>query len=113
MSKNSAIEKVWYPGLIDHPQHEYSSKHFTNFGGLLSFSLKDIDATSFLDRLKLIVTCSSLGDTRTLAIPPATTIFHDLLPRDREAMDIPDGMVRLSVGIEDADELLADIVQAI
>ncbi|NKB54030.1 MAG: hypothetical protein GKR97_17770 [Rhizobiaceae bacterium] len=113
LSLNPNIDRVWYPGLDTHDQHEYCKEHFANFGALLSFSLNGKKPGEFLDRLSLIVTSSSLGDTRTLAIPPATTIFHDISRESRELMDIPDGMIRMSVGIEPPGDLISDIEQAL
>ncbi len=103
------VSKVNYPGLESHPQHQLATNLFKHYGGLMSFSLKDgIDCFAFLNRLKLVVKSSNLGDTRTLAIPVAHTIFFELGAERRAEMGIPDSMVRLSVGIEDKDDLLND-----
>ncbi len=103
------VSKVYYPGLKNHPQHELATNLFKHYGGLMSFSLKDgIDCFAFLNRLKLVVKSSNLGDTRTLAIPVAHTIFFELGAERRAEMGIPDSMVRLSIGIEDKDDLLND-----
>jgi len=108
------VSKVYYPGLKSHPQHELASKLFHRYGGLMSFALNDgIDCFAFLNRLKLVIKSSNLGDTRTLAIPVAHTIFFELGAERRAEMGIPDSMVRLSVGIEDAEDLLEDFRQAL
>jgi O-acetylhomoserine (thiol)-lyase len=103
------IKKVYYPGLESHPQHETAGKLFLKYGSLMSIELDDsIDCFAFLNKLKLIVKSSNLGDTRTLAIPVAHTIFNELGPAKRAEMGISDSMIRLSIGIEDLDDLLQD-----
>jgi len=109
LDNHPLISKVYYPGLKSHPQHELASKLFHRNGGLLSFALVDgIDCFKFLNELKLVIKSSNLGDTRTLAIPVAHTIFFELGKERRDEMGIPDSMVRLSVGIEDTEDLIAD-----
>jgi len=108
------VSKVYYPGLESHPQHQLAATIFHRFGGLMSFALKDgADCFAFLNRLKLVIKSSNLGDTRTLAIPVAHTIFFELGAERRAEMGIPDSMVRLSVGIEDEEDLLQDFKQAL
>lgn len=108
------VSKVYYPGLESHPQHELAKKLFSRFGGLMSFALKDgVDTFAFLNHLQLVVKSSNLGDTRTLAIPVAHTIFFELGAERRAEMGIPDSMVRLSVGIEDTDDLIGDFARAL
>ena len=109
-----SIEKVYYPGLANHPQHALSTQLFKFHGGLMSFALKDgIDVLAVLNKLQVVIKSSNLGDTRTLAIPVAQTIFFELGPEKRAEMGIPEGMVRLSVGIEDITDLLEDFGQAL
>jgi O-acetylhomoserine (thiol)-lyase len=72
-----------------------------------------IDCLSFLNRLKVVIKSSNLGDTRTLAIPVAKTIFYELGSEKRKEMDIQDSLIRLSVGIEDSDDLIEDFTQAL
>lgn len=107
------VDKVYYPGLASHPQHELASKLFKGFGGLMSFELnKQLDCRAFLNRLKLVIKSSNLGDTRTLAIPVAQTIFFELGAERRSEMGIEDSLIRLSVGIEDIHDLEEDFKQA-
>ena len=107
------IKKVYYPGVEGHAQHERAKNLFLKFGGLMSIVLADgVDCFAFLNRLKLVVKSSNLGDTRTLAIPVAHTIFNELGPEKRAEMGIPESMIRLSVGIEDIEDLLADFDNA-
>ncbi len=108
------IKKVFYPGLAHHPQHDLAKKLFLNTGSLLSIELDEsIDCFAFLNKLQLVVKSSNLGDTRTLAIPVAHTIFNELGPEKRAEMGISDNMIRLSIGIEDIDDLLGDFGNAL
>jgi O-acetylhomoserine (thiol)-lyase len=108
------VSKVYYPGLENHPQHQLAKQLFRRTGGLMSFALVDgVDLFAFLNRLQLVIKSSNLGDTRTLAIPVAHTIFFELGPERRAEMGIPDSMIRLSVGIEDEEDLIEDFRQAL
>jgi O-acetylhomoserine (thiol)-lyase len=108
------IKKVYYPGLKSHPQHEIASHLFLKYGALMSIELDNsIDCFEFLNKLKLVVKSSNLGDTRTLAIPVAHTIFNEIGPQKRAEMGISDSMIRLSIGIEDIDDLLHDFKSAL
>jgi O-acetylhomoserine (thiol)-lyase len=103
------VAAVYYPGLASHPQHALSSELFRHCGSLLSFELKDgIDCFDFLNRLQLAIPASNLGDTRTLVIPVAHTIFFEMGPERRASMGIAESLIRVSVGIEDEADLLAD-----
>lgn len=114
LESHPQVSKVYYPGLDSHPQHLRASSLFRHYGGLMSFALKDsVDCFTFLNKLKLVIKSSNLGDTRTLAIPVAHTIFFELGAERRAEMGIPDSMIRLSVGIEDLDDLLADFRHAL
>ncbi|MDP9081932.1 MAG: cystathionine gamma-synthase family protein [Bacteroidota bacterium] len=108
------IKKVYYPGLESHPQHQMAAKLFYKFGGLMSIELDNsIDCFAFLNKLKLVIKSSNLGDTRTLAIPVAHTIFNELGAEKRAEMGISDSMIRLSIGIEDLDDLIEDFKNAL
>lgn len=108
------VKRVHYPGLPSHPQHALAKELFRRPGALVSFVLADgVDVFGFLDRLQLAVCSSNLGDNRTLVIPVAQTIFFEMGPRRRAEMGIDDGLIRMSVGIEDAEDLLADFGQAL
>ncbi len=113
LNEHLLVKKVNYPGLADHPQHKIASELFNGYGGLMSFELDDkIDAVTFLNRLKVVIKSSNLGDTRSLAIPVAKTIFHELGADRRKEMGIEDSLIRLSVGIEDINDLLEDFTHA-
>jgi O-acetylhomoserine (thiol)-lyase len=108
------VRAVYYPGLPDHPQHALAKALFRGFGGLLSFELDPaLDCFDFLNRLRVVISSSNLGDNRTLAIPVAHTIFWEMGPERRAEMGIADSLIRVSVGIEDAEDLLADFAQAL
>jgi O-acetylhomoserine (thiol)-lyase len=116
LAAHPRVRAVHYPGLESHPQHALAREHFRGFGALLSFELADdgADATfAVLDRLKIVVLSSNLGDNRTLAIPVAHTIFHEMGAARRAQMGIADSLVRVSVGIEEVEDLLADFGQAL
>ncbi|MBC7857905.1 MAG: cystathionine gamma-synthase family protein [Burkholderiaceae bacterium] len=103
------VAAVYYPGLQSHPQHALSCELFRHCGSLLSFELRDgIDCFDFLNRLRLAIPASNLGDTRTLVIPVAHTIFFEMGPERRASMGIAESLIRVSVGIEDEADLLAD-----
>lgn len=114
LSADPRVAAVYYPGLPSHPQHAIASSLFRAFGGLFSFELKaGIDCFDYLNRLKLAIPASNLGDTRTLVIPVAHTIFHEMGPERRASMGIAESLIRVSVGIEDTDDLLGDFRQAL
>lgn len=107
------VSKVHYPGLASHPQHARARDLFKGFGALLSFeTAPGIDPFDVLNALKLVIKSSHLGDNRTLALPVARTIFWEMGAEQRESMEIADSLIRLSVGIEARDDLLADFEQA-
>jgi len=114
LAAHPKVAKVYYPGLEDHPQHRLSGELFRTYGALMSFELKEgIDCFDFLNRLKLVIKSSHLGDNRTLAIPIAHTIYWEMGPERRAEMGIADSLVRLSIGIEDPDDLIGDFQLAL
>jgi O-acetylhomoserine (thiol)-lyase len=114
LSTHPKVKKVNYPGLNAHPQNPLAKELFKRPGALLSFVLTDdVEPFAFLDRLKLAICSSNLGDNRTLIIPVAQTIYFEMGPARRASMGIEDGMIRLSVGIEDTEDLLEDFAQAL
>ena len=114
LARHPKVRAVYYPGLASHPQHELAKSMFAAFGGLFSFELADgIDCFDFLNRLEIVVSSSNLGDNRTLAIPVAHTIFWEIGPAKRKEMGIADSLIRVSVGIEDGDDLIADFEHAL
>ena len=115
LAEHPAVEHVAYPGLPTHPAHARACELFSGFGGMLSFRLRgDLDSTrAVLDRLKLVTNAPSLGGPETLATMPALTSHLGLAPEARRAIGIADTLVRLSVGLEDPADILADLRQAI
>jgi O-acetylhomoserine (thiol)-lyase len=114
LAADSRVAAVHYPGLASHPQHGIAAELFAGYGSLFSFELKDgIDCFDYLNRLKLAVPASNLGDTRTLVIPVAHTIFYEMGPERRASMGIAESLIRVSVGIEDTGDLVEDFRQAL
>ncbi len=114
LAAHPKVSAVHYPGLSGHPQHALAAELFRHGGGLLSFELAEgIDCFDFLNRLQIVVSSSNLGDNRTLAIPVAHTIFWEMGPAARAAMGIAEQLIRVSVGIEDRDDLIGDFAQAL
>lgn len=109
------VEDVFYPGLEDHPGHEIAKKQMRGFGGMLSFALKDgIDSVRrFLPKLQYAHLAANLGAVETIAGPPRTTSHVECSPEERKAMGIPEGLIRYSVGIEQTEDLIADLRQAL
>ena len=114
LSGHSRVKKVFYPGLEGHPQHRLAGELFKTYGALMSFELADgIDCFDFLNCLRLVIKSSHLGDNRTLAIPIAHTIYWEMGPERRAEMGIADSLIRLSIGIEDLEDLIGDFKQAL
>jgi cystathionine gamma-synthase len=110
-----AVAAVFYPGLETHPGHDIARRQMRGYGGVLSFMLKGgFEAVKrVLPQLRLARRAANLGAVETIAGPPATTSHCECSPEEREAMGIPEGLVRYSVGIEDADDLMADLGRAL
>lgn len=112
LSNHSKVGKVFYPGLESHPQHELAKKQMRGFGGMVSFNFKsgsEDEARKFLENLNVFTLAESLGGVESLANHPAT-MTHASIPADvRIANGVTDDLVRLSVGIEDIDDLLSDL----
>lgn len=116
LEAHPAVARVFYPGLASHPQHEIARRQMPGgFGGMLSFVLHGgYEAVKkFLPRLQLAHRAANLGAVETIVGPPATTSHVEVSPADRAAMGIPEALVRYSAGIEDADDLIADLRQAL
>jgi O-acetylhomoserine (thiol)-lyase len=114
LEADSRVAAVHYPGLCSHPQHAIAKQLFRAYGGLFSFELADgIDCFDYLNRLQLGVSASNLGDTRTLVIPVAHTIFYEMGAERRASMGIAESLIRVSIGIEDTDDLVNDFKQAL
>ncbi|WP_269233740.1 cystathionine gamma-synthase [Flavobacterium flavigenum] len=116
LSNHPKIQTVYYPGLESHPFHEIAKKQMKAFGGMVSFTFasgKKEDSIAFLEKLKVFTLAESLGGVESLANHPAL-MTHASIPADKRAeVGITDDLVRLSVGIEDAEDLIADLEQAL
>ena len=110
------VARVWYPGLPSHPDHEVAAQILPRgFSGMLAFELADgLDAgRRFQEALELALVGASLGSTHTLVVHPATVTHTQMSAEERNAQGITDGLVRVSVGIEDPDDLLDDVARAL
>lgn len=114
LEKNKHVEYVKYPFLPSHPQHALAKKQMRLGGGVVTFEIKGgIDrGRKFLDSLKMISHSSNLGDTRTIATHPASTTHSKLSDAERAAVGITSGLIRVSVGLENVEDILSDIQQA-
>jgi cystathionine beta-lyase len=116
LNNHDKIETVFYPGLESHPFHDIAKKQMSGYGGMVSFvfkSGKKEDAFSFLEKLEVFTLAESLGGVESLANHPAT-MTHASIPEDkRKENGITDDLVRLSVGVEDIDDLIMDIELAL
>lgn len=115
LETQAAVVQVHYPGLGHHPQHQRATDYFGGwYGGLLSVELHaDIDVFDFLNQLRVFVLSTHLGDNRSLVLPVAHTIYYEMGPEQRALMGIADNLLRISIGIEDTDDLIHDFDQAL
>jgi cystathionine beta-lyase/cystathionine gamma-synthase len=115
LSEHPRVEKVYYPGLASHPDHELAKRQMRGFGGMVSFQFKGTlaDVDKVVRRFQLFTFAESLGGVESLVCHPAS-MTHGSIPREiREARGLNDTLLRLSIGIEDAEDLLADLEQAL
>lgn len=115
LSQHPAVEDVFYPGLPSHENHDIAAEQMRGFGGMLSFTLKGDFATvkKFIPQLDYAHAAANLGAVETIIGPPATTSHVEVTAKQRAKMGIPEGLIRYSVGIEDTDDLLADLGDAL
>lgn len=115
LERHPKVHGVNYPGLPSHPHHDIARKQMRGFGGMLSFSIgHDLDAVrKFIPHLRLAHAAANLGAVETIVGPPATTSHVEVPEHERAALGIPEGLVRYSTGIEDVEDLLADLEQAL
>ena len=113
LKDQKAVQRLYYPGLASHPQHDLARRQMCGFGGMVSFDLGDVDlARRVVERVKIFQLAESLGGVESLIGHPAS-MTHAAVPRElREEMGLTDSLVRLSVGIEDVDDLIRDLEQA-
>lgn len=115
LSQHPRVSRVTYPGLEQHPQHQRATELFGGrYGALMAVELAgDVDLFAFLNRLRVLVLATHLGDNRSLVLPVAHTIYYEMGPVLRAQMGISDNQLRVSVGIEDVQDLIADFEQAL
>ena len=115
LEQHPAIAQVNYPGLASHPQHDIAAEQMQGFGGMMSFALKGgfDDVKRVLPKLKLMHRAANLGSVETVGGPPATTSHVECTAEERAVMGIPEGLIRYSVGIEETEDLIADLKQAL
>jgi cystathionine gamma-synthase len=114
LQEKKLVDAVYYPGLEAHPHHDIAKKQMRGFGGILSFVLKDeMKAIKILlSKLKYANKAGNLGAVETIYGPARTTSHVECTIEERKALGIPEGLVRISVGIEDTEDLIADLEQA-
>jgi hypothetical protein len=113
LENHPKVEKVSYPGLESHPNHELAKEILPKFGSMINFKVKDEESgVEFLNALKLCCFAGSLGGVRTTLQPPATCAFLDIPEKERNEMGIYLGMIRVSTGIEDIEDIICDFEQA-
>jgi cystathionine beta-lyase/cystathionine gamma-synthase len=113
LANKKEVKKIYYPGLPNHPGHELAKKQMSGFGGMIAIDLGSLDrAKRFLEQVKLCSLGESLGGVETLISHPATMTHASVPAEERHRLGITDGLVRLSVGIEDVEDLIADLEKA-
>jgi cystathionine gamma-lyase len=113
LTRQPMVTKVYYPGLPSHPQHEIACRQMSGFGGMISLDLGDAGrARRFVEQTRIFVLAESLGGVESLIGHPATMTHASVPPAMRQAMGLTDSLIRLSCGVEDADDLIADLDQA-
>ena len=115
LADQAQIQRVYYPGLPDHPQHDLASRQQNGFGGVVAFEMNgDRDqAWRVIDSLRLFSITGNLGDTRSIVTHPATTTHSRVSAEDRARSGIGDGLIRLSIGLEEPEDLVSDLAQAL
>ena len=114
LSQHPAVKRVWYPGLASHPDHDLARRQMSASGGMVTFTLGErARAFRFWDRLQLVARAASLGGAESLASLPVLFSHSGYSADELARAGVDEGMVRLSVGLEDADDLIADLKQAL
>jgi cystathionine beta-lyase/cystathionine gamma-synthase len=114
LEKNKAVKRVHYPGLASHPGHAVASRQMRMFGGMMSFEVAD-EATALrtLERLELFALAESLGAVESLAEHPALMTHASIPASERKRIGVGEGLIRLSIGVEDVADLIADLESAL
>jgi cystathionine beta-lyase/cystathionine gamma-synthase len=114
LTTQHAVKKVYYPGLSNHPQHKLAKKQMKNFGGMIAFDLGSLNAAKkFLKKVRLCALAESLGGVETLISHPASMTHASIPPEQRKKIGVTEGLVRISVGLEDVKDIIDDMKQAL
>jgi cystathionine beta-lyase/cystathionine gamma-synthase len=114
LSRHRKVKTVYYPGLITHPQYRLAKKQMRGFGGMISLDLGSLEnAKKFLKHVRLCALAESLGGVETLISHPATMTHASVPPEERNTIGVTDGLVRISVGIEDVEDIIDDLKEAL
>ncbi len=115
LEEQSQVERLFYPGLPSHPHHQLAKRQMEAFGGMVAFEVKGgLEAgRRLMDRVRLCTLAANLGDVRTLITHPASMSHAQLTPQEREAQGISEGLIRLSVGLEEVQDIIDDLKQAL
>ncbi|MDQ3133792.1 MAG: PLP-dependent aspartate aminotransferase family protein, partial [Acidobacteriota bacterium] len=114
LEEHPKVQKLYYPGSLSHRQHELAERQQRGFGGMVAFDVGSLDnARTVLEAVKICTLAESLGAVESLISHPATMTHAAVLPEMRQRLGITDGLVRISVGLEDTDDIIADLDQAL
>jgi O-succinylhomoserine sulfhydrylase len=115
MVDQKGVERVLFPGHESHPQHQLAKRQMDDFGSIICLYIEGgkQGAFNFMNAFRLIDISNNLGDTKSLATHPATTTHQRLKPEERQLLGITDGLVRISVGLEDVEDIKEDLAQAL
>lgn len=114
LEEHPKVQKIYYPGSLSHRQHDLAKRQQKGFGGMVAFDVGSLEAArTVLESVKLCTLAESLGGVETLISHPATMTHASVLPETRDRLGITDGLVRISVGIEDTDDIIVDLDQAL
>jgi cystathionine gamma-lyase/cystathionine beta-lyase/cystathionine gamma-lyase/homocysteine desulfhydrase len=114
LEEHPRVQKIYYPGSLSHRQHDLAKRQQKGFGGMVAFDVGSLEAArTVLESVKLCTLAESLGGVETLISHPATMTHASVLPETRSRLGITEGLVRISVGIEDTDDIIADLDQAL
>jgi O-succinylhomoserine sulfhydrylase len=115
LAAQSQVARVWYPTRLDHPQHQLAKKQMVGGGTVVTFEVKGGKTAAFqvMNALKLIAISNNLGDSKSLATHPATTTHMRIGKEERDRLGISDGVIRISVGLEDKEDLIVDLSDAL
>jgi len=114
VSTHPSVKKTYYPGLAEHPQHELATRQASGYGGIVSIELGSLEnARQFMESLKIFCLAESLGGVESLVCHPAS-MTHAAVPyEERQRLGVTDGLVRLSAGVEDMEDLVKDVTDAL